>query len=198
MIKKGVLFLIVLVGVAAMNTGFFNKKIDMNFIKTPDGIIIMGNQDEGKVQQIENEITKLQLTKGTDSQQQALTSLIQQIFNADSIPTQDKKVIDTVVGNLKKLNGTNAGENVMKPKSGRMYMIQFYYAVLPTQDPNQYTLENYKDGYVPYVYLLPNDDVLLPMYSKDDTNPLSTVKVRLDEATSKYIDNLYNSEMKKK
>lgn len=197
MIKKSALFLVVLVGVAALNTGFFNKKVNMNFIKNPNAIMIMGNQDEAKIVELQNKLVELQAKTGTDSEQQAVNTMLQQIATADSVQTEDKKVIDTLVNKIKSLDGTVCNSNIMKPKSGRIYAIQFGYNVQLTQNTMADMISNLKLGYVPNIYIFPNDRALLPMYDEKQTTLLSTVEVRLDETTVKYIDDFYNSKLKK-
>lgn len=199
MLKKSalfLLFLVVLVGMAAMNTGFFNKKVKMSFINTPDVIMLMGNQDEAKIIELQNKLAKLQAKAGTNSEQQQISLTLQQIAYKDSVQTQDKKVINALVGKIKSLKGIINNNNIMKPKSGRIYAIQFGYNANLVQNTMADMVNNLKFGYVPNMYIFPNDMALLPVYDAKQSTLLSTVEVRLDEATIKYIDKFYSEQLK--
>lgn len=195
MFKKGILFLIVLVVAAAFNTGFFDKKANLNFIKSPDIVAIMGNQHEAEIVELNAEYTKLQQTNASQDEQQKVLAELQS-YSSDILQLNDKKFIDTVVTGIKNGEGIINENTIMKPKSGRIYNIQFgYNSALPTQTMAD-LVNNLKSGYIPNVYIFPNDTAVLPMYNEKEKTLVSTVLVHVGEDTIKYINDYYNARVK--
>lgn len=186
-----ILFVIVIACTGALNAGFFDKKVSMSFIKVPDGFLMIGNQDDSKVAKLQDKLAKLQQKAGSQTEQTEIANELQKIAVKDTVRSYDKKVMDRFVGDIKKLNGVII-KDIMRPKSGRIYAMQFGYNVQLGQD----TVQNIKLGYIPNIYVFPNDTVLLPVYDEKSPNAISAVQVRLNEDTIAYLDKFYTDQVK--
>lgn len=198
MVKKSVLFLIVLVGMIALNTGFFNKKSDLNVVKAPSVVAIMGNQHELQIAQLHDKITKLQQKSGTDKDIEAINQVLQQIAALDTVQTNDAQFITKLMAVFKNKKAVIDNGYIMRPKSGALYSFQFGYNVNLPQQSTEDMVNNLKQGYIPNFYLFPNNMLLMPLYDKDQDSSISTAEIRLDDNTVKYFVDFYNAQMKAK
>lgn len=182
----------------ALNTGFFNRKADLNIIKKPSIVGIMGNQDEETILKLQTQLEKLQQKKGTEQDQQAINGILQSLAARDTIQTKDKDFIGKLMDIFNNKKATVDNGYIMKPKSGMLYVFQFGYGINLPQDTNEDMANNLKSGYIPDFYLFPNNLLLLPFYDKEGESSISTVELRIDDATVKYLVDFYNSQMKVK
>ncbi len=66
------LFIVVLVGMIGLNTGFFNKHVDMKFIQKPDAMYIVSNLHEKEINELLKQLDAISKQQGTEIQQSAL------------------------------------------------------------------------------------------------------------------------------
>lgn len=201
MLKKAVIsltFILVLIGMIGLNTGFFNEKVDMSNIKIPDAFLMMGNQDEEQMTNLQTQLQKLQKIPGAEEKQNKISNELQQIAIKDTIQSYDKAFLTKLFGDIQKATGYVNNNTILKPRSGRVYAMQFGYNNGLTQNSMDDLINNLKEGYIPQIYIFPNDTVLVPMYSEKSSNKVSTVEVKLSEELVSYIDSYYQNGLKKK
>jgi hypothetical protein len=196
MIKKGFIFLLALALMAAFNMGLMDRKIKMSFIKTPVAMMMMGNQHENQLVQLSEKLQVLQETNGSQADQTAISTELQQISQADAVNTEDQKFMTTLINDIKNSQGTINQRKIVRPENQRIYVIQFGFNNL-TQDTEEEYFKNVTNGYFPSIYLFPNNLALMPTVSPTDKTKIATIEVRLSDATVKYIVDYYNKNVKK-
>jgi hypothetical protein len=211
MLKKGILFIVVLVGMIGLNTGFFNKHVDMNFIQKPDMMYIVSNLHENEINVLLKQLDEISKQQGSEAQQSALNQAIQDLYAKDVVQTTDKGIINLITNDLKKTNDfmglasngmkkNNAvidNGNIMPPKSGVYYKVYFQYNAQMQQETNQQVIDTIKKGYIPYIFIFPNNMAYVPVYDGNQKSQISTVKIRINEADMKSISTYYKANLPK-
>lgn len=196
MFKKSVLFLAVVILMAAFNMGLLSKKINLDYIKTPSAMLLAGNQYEAEMTQLSKQYNDLKSSNGSADEQQAIAAKYQELANSVNVQTDDKEFIDKLLGEIKNEGGFITHKTIINPKSGLVLNIQFGYNNLNPQTMDE-LVAALKEGYIPSIYLFPNDVALIPTYDNKTPNSIGIVEVKLNSETIKYINDYYNSRIKK-
>ena len=195
MIKKGIVFLLALGLMTTFNMGLMDKKIKMDFIKTPIQMIMMGNQHEKQMLQLNEKLQTLQATKGSQEDQTLISNALQQISKADVVNIGDKKFIETIINDIKASTGTINQRRIVRPENQRIYIVQFGFDNLTANTEEEF-LKNISSGYFPSIYIFPNNLVLMPTVNPVDKTKIATIEVKLNDTTVKYILDYYNKNVK--
>lgn len=192
MLKKIILFLLVAAGMIALNAGFLNRKADISIVKQPQAIQIFGNQDADQLNALQAKLQKLQAKSSTSKEAQNVSSQLQALVTKDTVQTADQEFISKIMKIFKSKKAIINNGFIMQPRSGSLYSIQFGYNVQLQQDTLDEMAQNIKNGYLPDIYLYPNDLVLMPFYDEKGQSSMSTIEVRADEDTIKAITDFYH------
>lgn len=172
----GVFLMATCIILTSCNTGATNNEvIELNYINTPNKLIIIEPQLQKKYQEIH--------TKGKEAQDMLdnhsnlndseveimerklleLTLQAQELEN-EKIVIKDKYTIEKIFDRIKDGNAqTTTNFNMENHKDSPFYTVEVFYDDVSTPIAHQRLL----DGYINYLWVFENNTIIIPKYSED-------------------------------
>lgn len=173
--------------VITLFSGCKPKKINMNYIKIPDKINIIGDINNAEIIELTEEVKKLKEDGANLEAQQVVKDNIIKLVNAETINVTDREFINKLLGEIRKSEG-NIGD--LNKESKEMFQSRKYFSIdFSYSDFSVDTIEKIQGGYITNFYILNNGIVLIPGTSEDS----SIIQVVLSNDTMEYINEYYNS-----
>lgn len=166
------------------------KTIDMDYIKTPDAILLSSYIYKDQISKLSEELKQIEVDKNS-SKKQEIVQKINELIQKSTIYINDKDFIKTLMNDIYKSKGIQQNLIIDKTVSNLFY-VQFVYKDIN----NTPFLERFKEGYISGFSIFSNGYAQIPKYDKNARNNTIFLMVKLSDKTIKYLENYYNSKLK--
>lgn len=177
-------------------TGCSQKQdyINLDYIKTPNRIIIISNQYSSEVEQLISKLEKLRTSNKKEDQKKVLELVdqIKQLNEIAMVEINDKDFINRVIEEIRKSKAT-VYKKGKYTKQDVMFILKLEYNELKKLKMSNISIPEYLEkGYI-FEFVIFKDGVLnLPVYNEKDGKHISTIEVRISKEVVDYIKKIYN------
>jgi hypothetical protein len=194
LIKKYTLAVICLFTFLAVFTGCGSSKKNMNYIKTPDQIILNANTNQSEIEKIQDSIRSMKNSNSDTKKLQDLKDKLFVLLNSSAIEINDKEFINKFISILKSYKGTLS--NTLDKESQDLFNEHSYYDIqFAYNDLQNQTIEGINKGYLPNFIILNNGTALIPYMpaSSKLSSKGKNIIINLSKDDMKFIKDYYDS-----